>query len=77
MRLLKWLGYIVSSFTDASAAIEKQRGDPSRFDVVVSDYDMPTRSELNVARRVREIRPDLPAAIISCRDRITLACPLN
>ena len=65
MRLLKRLGYIVSGFTDASVAIEKLRGDPSGFDVVVSDYNMPTLSGLDVARRVRDIRPDLPVAIVS------------
>jgi CheY-like chemotaxis protein len=65
VRLLKRRNYIVSGISDASAAIEKLRGDPSAFDVVVSDYNMPYLSGLDVARAVRDIRADLPVAIVS------------
>jgi CheY-like chemotaxis protein len=41
------------------------RSDPSAFDVVVSDYNMPYLSGLDVARAVRDIRADLPVAIVS------------
>ena len=65
VRLLERRNYVVSGFSDASAAIEKLRGDPSGFNVVVSDYNMPYLSGLDVARAVRDIRADLPVAIVS------------
>jgi two-component system cell cycle sensor histidine kinase/response regulator CckA len=65
VRLLERRKYVVSGFSDATAAIEKLRGDPSGFDVVLSDYNMPYLSGLDVARAVRDIRADLPVAIVS------------
>jgi len=64
-RLLDRQGYRVSAFVDARAAIEKLRADPSAFDLVVSDYNMPYLSGLDVARQVRKIRADLPVGVIS------------
>ncbi len=63
VRTLERLGYHVSGFTEASAALDAIRADPSRFDLVVSDYNMPGISGLDVAREVRAIRPDLPVAV--------------
>lgn len=65
VRLLKRRGYAVSGFTDARAALEKLRGDPFAFELLVSDYNMPYLSGLDVAQAAREIRSDLPVAIVS------------
>ena len=64
-RLLERRNFVVSGFTDASAAIALLRGDPAAFALVVSDYNMPYLSGLDVARAVRDIRADLPVAIVS------------
>ncbi len=64
-RLLERRNFVVSGFTDASAAIDLLRCDPAAFALVVTDYNMPYLSGLDVARAVRGIRADLPVAIVS------------
>jgi len=64
-RLLERRNFVVSGFTDASAAIALLRGDPAAFALVVTDYNMPYLSGLDVARAVRDIRADLPVAVVS------------
>jgi len=64
-RVLERRGYVVSAFVDAREALDKLRSDPSAFEFVVSDYNMPYLSGLDVAREIRKIRADLPVAIIS------------
>ncbi|MBK9965050.1 MAG: PAS domain S-box protein [Holophagales bacterium] len=64
-RLLKRRGLRVSGFTNQRAALDALRADPARFDLVVSDYNMPGMSGLDVAREVRAIRADLPVAVAS------------
>ena len=64
-RLLARRGYVVSGFVDAREAIERLRADPAAYEMVVSDYNMPYLSGLDVARAVRSIRADLPVAIVS------------
>ena len=64
-RLLLRQGYRVSGHTDAQAALAAVRADPGGFDLVVTDYNMPGTSGLEVARALREIRADLPVALAS------------
>ena len=64
-RMLKRQGYRVSCHTLPEEALAAVRADPGRFDLVVSDYNMPVLSGLDVARELSHIRADLPVAIIS------------
>ena len=64
-RLLERRGYVVSGFVDARAAIERLRKDPYEFELVLTDYNMPFLSGLDVARAVQNIRSNLPVAIVS------------
>jgi PAS domain S-box-containing protein len=64
-RLLGRLGYRVKGFTRADEAVEALRRDPSAFDVVLTDYNMPGLTGLQVARLVASIRPDLPVILTS------------
>ena len=64
-RLLERRNFVVNGFTDAGAAIALLRGDSAAFALVVTDYNMPHLSGLDVARAVRDIRADLPVAIVS------------
>lgn len=64
-RLLERRGYLVSTFVDQQAAIDAVREDPSGFDLVMTDFNMPGMSGLDVARQITELSPELPVAIAS------------
>ena len=64
-RMLKRRGYLVSGYTDQREALDTLLVDPNAFDLVVTDYNMPGMSGLDVAREVHAIRADLPVAIAS------------
>ncbi|MEZ5717446.1 MAG: ATP-binding protein [Burkholderiaceae bacterium] len=64
-RLLRRRGYQVSGFTDPREAAAVLRADPQKFDLLVTDYNMPGYSGVDLLRAVREIRPDLPVALAS------------
>ena len=64
-RLLQRRGYRVSGYVEQSAALAALTADPARFQLVVTDYNMPGMSGLDVVRAVRNIRPDLPVAVAS------------
>ena len=64
-RLLQRQGYRVSAYTDPHEAIAAVRAAPADYDLVVTDYNMPGLSGLEVARALREIRADLPVALAS------------
>ena len=64
-RLLDRRGFRVSGYVNQREALEALRADPLRFDLVVTDYNMPGMSGLDVAREVRAVRADLPVAVAS------------
>ena len=64
-RMLERRGYHVTAHAAPDAALAALRADPNGFDLVVTDFNMPGKSGLDVARAVREFRPDLPVAITS------------
>ena len=63
--LLEHLGYDVISCRRGRDAVDAVRRDPMRFDVVITDHNMPEMTGLDVARAVAAIRPDLPVVMIS------------
>lgn len=64
-RQLERRGYGVKGCVDADDALEHLRADPEGFDLVITDYNMPRMSGLDVARAVRDIRPGLPVIVTS------------
>ena len=64
-RLLLRLGYRVTCYQDSRQAIAAVRARSETFDLVVSDFNMPEFSGLDVAREVARIRADLPVVISS------------
>ena len=55
----------MEGFTRPAEAVAAFAADPRRFDVVVSDMNMPTATGLSVAADMLRLRPDIPVALIS------------
>jgi PAS domain S-box-containing protein len=64
-QLLQPLGYEVVGFTHPQKALAAFLADPTGFDLLVTDLNMPLISGLDVAREVLRVRHDLPIAITS------------
>ncbi len=64
-RLLRRRGYEVSAFTDPRQATQALRAAPARYDLLVTDYNMPGFSGLDLVRAAHAIRADLPIALAS------------
>lgn len=64
-RLLKRRGYRVSPHHDQRAALKAIGADPAGVDLLLTDYNMPGMSGLDLAREARAIRADLPIGIAS------------
>ena len=64
-RLLRRRGYQVSGFTNPRLAEAALRADPHAYDLLVTDYNMPGYSGLDLVRTARAIRADLPVALAS------------
>ena len=63
--LLQRLGYEPTCMVDARAAVALVERDPAGFDLVVTDFNMPNLSGIDVARRLAVCRADLPVVISS------------
>lgn len=63
--MLADLGYDPHGTVSSAHALQALRDDPSRFDLVLTDEVMPELSGIELARKVRELRPDLPVVLAS------------
>ena len=64
-RRLERLGYKVSGHTNAEQAVAAFRAEPASFDAVVTDLTMPGLTGHEIARRLREIRPNIQILMTS------------
>jgi PAS domain S-box-containing protein len=64
-RILQRAGYRVSGYHDPQEAVAAVREHPEDFDFVVTDFNMPEFSGLDVATEVAQIQPRLPVVISS------------
>ena len=62
--MLEFLGYEVVVRTSSIEALEAFRVKPDKFDLVITDKTMPQMTGFDLAKELREIRPDIP--IILC-----------
>ncbi|HEY2775242.1 MAG TPA: response regulator [Candidatus Binatia bacterium] len=64
-RMFPELGLRVTGFSRPEDAIEAVRADPTGYDLVVTDYNMPRISGLRVAREMSMLSPGLPVLLMS------------
>ena len=63
--LLRGLGHAVTSLTSSNEAIQLFLHQPESFDLVLTDLTMPQMTGKELIRRLRDIRPDIPAILMS------------
>ena len=64
-RVLSRKGFVVTTFSDPLQAQAALTENPMQFDLLVTDYNMPGFSGLDLLRAAKAIRPDLPVALAS------------
>jgi signal transduction histidine kinase len=64
-RVLTRKGFDVTTFTSPQEALEWLRDDPQRVDLLVTDYNMPGYSGVELLRDVKAFRANLPVALAS------------
>jgi signal transduction histidine kinase/ActR/RegA family two-component response regulator len=64
-KVLERAGFVVSTFTEPQDLLERLRSHPGEFDLVVTDYHMPSINGLELMKAVRALCPDLPMVLTS------------
>jgi CheY-like chemotaxis protein len=59
------LEYEPVGFDSSLAALQAFRADPERFDLVLTDETMPDLTGTELAREMRQLRPDIPIILMS------------
>ncbi len=62
-QMLERLGYRVTACTGSSEALSTFSADPDRFDLVITDMTMPLMTGEGLARRLLDLRPELPVIL--------------
>jgi PAS domain S-box-containing protein len=65
VRFLERRGYRVTGFTSATEALAAFRTRSHEFDLVITDFNMPGMSGLDLAQQLLRIRPDVKVALAS------------
>lgn len=61
--LIQRLGYKVTSRTGSVEALEAFKASPNKFHLVITDQTMPNMSGVQLARRIKKIRPEIPVIL--------------
>ncbi|XPV77009.1 MAG: ABC transporter substrate binding protein [Desulfovibrio sp.] len=69
-RLLKAFGCRVTALADPKAAAELVEKDPTAYDLIMTDYDMPRVTGAQLAAMVAEYAPHIPIVLISGREDV-------
>jgi signal transduction histidine kinase/ActR/RegA family two-component response regulator len=62
-QILERLGYHVTPKTDSQEALEEFAAQPERFDLVITDMTMPKMTGDQLARRMMDIKPQIPVIL--------------
>ena len=65
IQLLEKLGYRVTGNTNSHEALAAFKEFPDRFDLVISDQTMPGMTGVELAKKLMEIRQDIPIILIT------------
>jgi CheY-like chemotaxis protein/anti-sigma regulatory factor (Ser/Thr protein kinase) len=63
--MLTSLGYMVCTETDSRKALRRFKSNPKAFDLLLSDVAMPGMTGDFLAKRILELRPDLPVILMT------------
>ena len=63
--MLGHIGYRMTAFHDAEAAIAFFKSEPNSCDLLITDMTMPTMSGLDLSRRIRKIDSHIPIIILT------------
>ena len=66
------LGYTVKGFSDSNAAWDHFKTDPDKFDLVITDKNMPGMTGIQLAEKISALRPGIP--IIMCTGFLDTHC---
>jgi signal transduction histidine kinase/ActR/RegA family two-component response regulator/ABC-type amino acid transport substrate-binding protein len=61
--MLSYLGYRVVSTTSSDTALDIFSSQPERFDLIITDHNMPRRTGIELATAIFPIRPDIPVML--------------
>jgi CheY-like chemotaxis protein len=64
-QILERLGYQVTSRTSSVEALEAFRAKPDEYDLVITDMTMPNMTGVELARKLKKIRSEIPIIICS------------
>lgn len=62
-QILERLGYTVTPKTDSQEALEEFAALPEKFDLVITDMTMPKMTGDQLARKIMDIKPDIPVIL--------------
>ncbi len=63
--ILEKLGYSVTGVCDSARALEIFKQRPTRFDMVITDNTMPKMTGIELARKIKDIRSNIPVVLVT------------
>jgi len=69
-KMLEELGYTVTAMASSVEAFEIFQKLPERFNIIVSDYAMPRMTGLQLIRKIRHLRPEIPVIICTGYNKV-------
>jgi CheY-like chemotaxis protein len=58
-------GFLVDAFTNAEEALQKFKSNPKNYSLVMSDSGMPSLSGIELAKKVKEINPNVKVLLLT------------
>jgi PAS domain S-box-containing protein len=62
-QMLQRIGYTVEVKNSSMSALEAFRSNPSAFDLIITDQTMPGMTGIQLARQIKELRPEIPVIL--------------